>query len=242
MLSPGVTRDVAARPASSEAERELKFTLANARAHVARRWLERTCRRDPEFPTAIVWTVYYDTPDLVSLGEKINSDFLKRKIRVRWYGNESGPVTGPAFVEAKCRVGTQRSKVRERLPFPAEQVADWDLQDPRFRALPALLREHGIVAHGSWLPLLLLRYRRDRFVEPLSRSRVSLDSDIAAAAVNPRVLSGCDLSPLNVAVLEVKGAGDRLPIALQSLLQLGMHKRSFSKYLAVYAHMTRQVF
>ncbi len=224
------------------AERELKFTLPNARAHVARRWLERTCRRDPEFPTAIVWTVYYDTPDLVSLGEKVNSDFLKRKIRVRWYSDHAGVVTGPAFVEAKCRVGTQRSKVRERLPHAADEVAGWELQDPRFRGFPARLRDDGIVAHGSWMPVLLLRYRRDRFIEPLSQSRISLDSDIQAAAVNPGLLSGCDLSPLNVAVLEVKGAGDRLPIALQSLLQLGMHKRSFSKYLAVYAHMTPQVF
>ena len=105
MLSPQATPDVAARPAPGRGERELKFTLPAARAQLARRRLETLCRRDPEFPAAIVWTIYYDTPALVSLGEKINSDYLKRKIRVRWYSDLEGRVTGPAFVEAKLRVG-----------------------------------------------------------------------------------------------------------------------------------------
>ena len=149
-----------------------------------RRRLESTCRRDRDFPAAIVWTVYYDTPALVSLGEKINSDFLKRKIRVRWYSDLDGVVLGPAFVEAKLRVGTRRLKMRERLPFPAEEVAQWSLQDARLRGLPLLLRDHGVIRHESWMPMMRIRYRRDRFVEPLSHSRVSLDSEIAAVEVN----------------------------------------------------------
>jgi len=242
MLSPGATREVAARLVPSEGERELKFTLSAARAHLARRWLDSTCRRDPQYPAAIVWTVYYDTPSLVALGEKINSDFLKRKIRVRWYSDLNGAVAGPAFVEAKLRIGTRRAKIRERLPYPAEEVARWDLQDPRLGAFPLMLREHGVLRQESWIPTMLIRYRRDRFVEPLSRSRISLDSDIAAVAVNPRFLAVSDRSPLGTAVLEVKGVGDRLPPALHSLLPLGIHKSSFSKFLAVYAHMTRQTF
>jgi SPX domain protein involved in polyphosphate accumulation len=207
-----------------------------------RRRLESTCRRDRDFPAAIVWTVYYDTPALVSLGEKINSDFLKRKIRVRWYSDLDGVVSGPAFVEAKLRVGTRRLKMRERLPLPAEEIAQWSLQDARLRGFPSLLRDHGVLRHESWMPMMRIRYRRDRFVEPLSHSRVSLDSDIAAVEMNSRVLSIGDLSPLPTAVLEVKGLGDRLPAALQSLLQYDLRKRSFSKFLAVYAHTMRRVF
>jgi hypothetical protein len=203
--------------------------------------LESLCRRDSEFPAAIVWTIYYDTPALVSLGEKINSDYLKRKIRVRWYSDLKGVVSGPAFVEAKRRVGTNREKMRERLAVPAEEVARWDIQDPRLRDCPSLLRGQGILGQDSWLPIMLIRYRRDRFVEPLSRSRISLDTDIAAVAVNPRFISMIDPSPVGTSVLEVKGVADELPPALQSFLKLGLHKRSFSKFLAVYKHMTRQV-
>ena len=132
--------------------------------------------------------MYYDTPALVSLGEKINSDFLKRKIRVRWYTDPAGVVAGPAFVEAKFRVGTQRAKVRERLPCRAEEVAEWDLQDPRLREFPALLRDRGVLGQDSWLPMLLIRYRRDRFVDR-SAGRAS-----ASTATSRRQRSTRDVS------------------------------------------------
>ena len=239
MLSSDATPEVAARPAPSGGERELKFTMPASRAQVARRRLETLCRRDPEFPSAIVWTIYYDTPALVSLGEKVNSDYLKRKIRVRWYSDLEGRVTGPAFVEAKLRVGTLRSKARARLPYPADEVARWDLQDTRLRRLPLLLRDQGVLGQDPWQPLMLLRYRRDRFIEPLTQSRVSLDAEIAAVRVNPRFLSVTDRSPLATAVLEVKGGADELPAVLRPLLALGSRKSSFSKLLVVYAHLTR---
>jgi VTC domain len=240
MLSPLATPDVAAQSAPAHGERELKFTLSEGRVDLARRWLERICIRDRTFPQAIVWTIYYDTPALSSLGEKINSDYLKRKIRVRWYSDLAGRATGPAFVEAKLRVGNRRSKIRERLPYPAEEVAGWDVQDARLRRFPKLLNQLGVLAHDSWQPLMLIRYRRDRFIEPLSNSRISLDSDIAAAAVNRTFVSVVDATPIGVAVLETKGANEVLPLALHPLLQLGLHKRSFSKFLVVYSHMTRQ--
>ena len=241
MQSPDATRDVAAPPETSAGERELKFTLPAGRVHLARRRLESVCRRDPQFPAALVWTLYYDTPALVSLSEKINSDYLKRKIRVRWYSDLEGRASGLAFVEAKLRVGTLRSKVRARLAIPAEEIAHWDLLDPRLLPLPLLLRDQGILHQESWQPVMLIRYRRDRFLEPLTQSRVSLDADISAAAASPRFLSAPDRSPLATAVLEVKGGSDELPAALRPLLALGMHKRSFSKFFAVHAHMTRTV-
>jgi hypothetical protein len=241
MLSPDATRDVAARPAPSAGERELKFSLPAGRAHLARRRLETVCRRDPEFPSAIVWTMYYDTPALLSLGEKINSDYLKRKIRVRWYSDLEGRASGPAFVEAKLRMGTRRSKARALVPYPADEIARWDLQDPRLLRFPLLLREQGVLHQGSWQPMMLIRYRRDRFIEPITHSRVSLDADISGAAANPRFLSAPNLSPLATAVLEVKGDVDELPFALRPVLALGIHKNSFSKFLVVHAHMTRGV-
>lgn len=234
------TAIVAEQPAPARGERELKFTLPNSRAHLARRWSERICRRDSEFPAAIVWTIYYDTPALMSLAEKINSDYLKRKVRVRWYSGLDGVPTGPVFVEAKLRIGTRRYKVRERLPYPAAEIATWDLQDSRLHDIPARLRKHGILGIDAWRPLLLLRYRRDRFVEPVSHSRVAVDADIAASRVNAGVISAPDTSPLATAVFEVKGSSNEMPRALRPLLGLGLHKGSFSKFLAVYAHATRQ--
>jgi hypothetical protein len=240
MTSREATPGGAARSTAAGTEREIKFTLSAARAHVARGWLERLCRRDPKYPAAIVWTVYYDTPALASLGEKINSDYLKRKIRVRWYSDLHGHVSGPAFVEAKLRIGTRRLKVRRVLPFPASDVAGWDLHDPRLLTFPRMLNASGVLGVEPWHPMLLIRYRRDRFVDPHSRTRVSLDSDIAAVRLHPRLAPNGDLSPLATAVLEVKGHSESLPAPLHPLLALGLRKAAFSKFLAVYAHATRR--
>jgi hypothetical protein len=87
--------------------------------------------------------------------------------------------------------------------------------------------------------MMQIRYRRDRFIEPLTQSRVSLDADISVAAVNTRLVRVVDSSPIATAVLEVKGRRDELPAVLRPLLALGMHKRAFSKFLVLYAHMMR---
>jgi hypothetical protein len=242
MIKTDAAHDAAARTtpeAGTLGERELKFTLPAGRADLARRRLEQMCRRDPRFPVAQVWTIYYDTADLTSLGEKINSDYLKTKIRLRWYSALNGRPTEPAFIEAKFRTGTRRSKVRQQVPYGADELAHWELQDPRLLSLPLLLRTQGVLEGESWQPLMLIRYRRDRFVESVSRSRVSLDSEIAAAATSRRFVSGAVSSSLDVAVLEVKGMSEELPLALRSLQPLGLRKQSFSKLLAVYAHAVR---
>ena len=107
MLSPLATPDVAAQSAPAHGERELKFTLSEGRVDLARRWLERICRRDSKFPQAIVWTIYYDTPALVSLGEKINSDYLKQK-------DSRAMVLGPRRSRDGSRV--RRSQASRRQP------------------------------------------------------------------------------------------------------------------------------
>ena len=241
-MSTAATPNVAAWPAPADGDRELKFVFPNARLDHARRWLGALCRRDAAFPEALVWTLYSDTPALQLLGEKINSEYLKRKVRLRWYSDLDGNPSGPAFMEAKMRTGNRRSKVRVRLAHPADELARWPVQDARFRTFPALLRPHGVLDAENWQPIVQLKYRRDRFVEPASRARVSLDGDIAATEVNPAICSVADPSPLRVAVLEVKGGVDELPLALRPMLQLGARKTSFSKFMAVYLHMTRRVF
>ena len=234
------TTDAALRAASGD--RELKFTLPGGRVGLARRMLEAACRPDQHYPAAYVWTIYYDTPHLTSLREKINSDYLKLKVRLRWYADLEHPPSGSAFIEVKRRVGARRDKVRVKAPHPAEELATWDLRDGRLRSLPLLLRAQGISLQDIWHPVVLIRYRRDRFVEPVSRARVNLDSEIAAIAVNRGFVSTFDPSAIGPGVFEVKGSEEELPTALRSLLLLGTRKGSFSKFLAVYRHATHAIF
>lgn len=70
---------------------EIKLELASGRAGAVAAFLAAYCRPDPEHPGGRVSTIYYDTPELCLLGEKTNSDFLKTKVRLRWYGEPTGP-------------------------------------------------------------------------------------------------------------------------------------------------------
>ena len=222
-----------------ELERELKFVLPAARVEMAHRWLAMTCKPDGRFPDAIVHTVYYDTPGFASLHEKLNSDYLKLKVRVRWYASPGAPGTGVAFVEAKRRVGNRRDKVRVALPFTADELDGRRLDDPVFQTLPARLSDVGIVLRSDWQPMLALQYRRRRFVDPATGFRLSLDSDIAATRVNHRFLFMRHLGPLPVGVLEVKGHADELPAHLRPLLHMGLRKQSLSKYATLVLQLRR---
>jgi hypothetical protein len=246
MPPAAITTDQPASVAAAlvgDLERELKFVLPASRADMARRWIEALCVRDPKFPDADVSTVYYDTPALAALDEKLNSDYLKTKVRVRWYAEPGRGAAGPAFVELKRRIGSRREKIRARLDVPAEAIAGRPLDDPIFQALPrALPASAGALAGPAWQPMLELTYRRRRFVDPASGARLSLDTGIAVVRLNHRFLSARNMGPLPLAVVEVKGFEDTLPGRLQPLLALGARKQSMSKYAALLLHVRRSAF
>jgi hypothetical protein len=80
-------------------------------------WLKSLCQVDGQFPTAIVHSVYFDTRDWQLLRDKLESNFIKHKVRLRWYSDPAtGSIDQTAFLEVKRRVGSQREK--RRLPFP----------------------------------------------------------------------------------------------------------------------------
>lgn len=220
-------------------ERELKFVLPAGRGPAARAFLETICEPDPGYPRALVWTVYFDTRSTRSLGEKFDSDYLKMKIRVRWYGRPGEPVSGPVFAEAKYRVGTRRQKVRVKLAVDASEVHALDLDDARLASLARALEAEGVPVGPQWRPVLRLRYERSRFIERATRARVSIDLDITPEAVSRGLVGSFQPGPLPVAVVEVKGREDTLPRALRPLLHLGARQGSLSKFAAVYMHARR---
>lgn len=68
-------------------EHELKFVFRNGFAREIVSWLEGRCLPDPEYPKGRVNSIYYDLRDHRLLDEKRNSDFLKTKVRLRWYAD-----------------------------------------------------------------------------------------------------------------------------------------------------------
>jgi hypothetical protein len=223
-------------------EHELKYTVPAMAAGPLRLWLTSVCRPNRALPPAAVHTVYYDTPDLSLLREKIDSDYLKTKVRVRWYTALDARATpaGPVFAEVKYRIGNRRHKVRARPDADAKDLASLPLHDDTWVTFLDPLKEAVPTLASRLAPVLALRYARYRFVDPHG-AHVTVDESIQVTATNSARLSSHGLDALPTAVLEWKGPWPDLPPHLAPAVRFGARRGAFSKYLACYQLVTRLV-
>jgi VTC domain len=229
--------------ASPQPELELKYLMPGSRAAFVRSWLEGVVHPERAYPPALVVTTYYDTPGLDLLDEKINSDHLKTKVRVRWYAPlDGGPPAGPVFVECKGREGATREKRRVTAEAEPGQLAAMPLSAPEWNGLLLHLRAGVPDLPLDLAPVLRLAYARHRYLDARG-ARISLDAGIVVQAVNPaRLHAPARPDPLPHAVFEYKGHGPDLPAHVAPVTRLGARRSAFSKYLACYQHVTGDTF
>jgi SPX domain protein involved in polyphosphate accumulation len=219
------------RSNGNHTENEIKFIISNYRSKPVLAWLKAMCRPDPLYPAAIVSSIYFDTWNWRSLGEKINSDYLKSKIRLRWYSDTDLKQHGPvSFAEAKFKIGYKRKKVRVSTPFSGAWLSNIHLENVLLHEIPRLLQSKGVALDRHYYPAFQIRYKRHRFVEPNSGLRICFDSDIAVPRVNCMMLPKHNPFALHTSVFEVKGDSDKIPYPLFPLMRMGFKKASFSKY------------
>lgn len=216
--------------------RELKFIVTAKRAGRIAQWLEAVCRPDPDHPRAIVESLYFDTPRLHCVDEKLNSDYLKSKFRLRWYRlpDEPPQEDGPVFAEAKLRTGCYRHKLRAESPFPTPWLFETPLEDSGLLGFERLIRSHGIAVRHTLVPSFTVAYDRRRYVDHASGARLCVDTMIRVPRVNRMLLPRAPLPCLETAVVEVKGQHQVLPAHLHTLTDLGCRVASWSKYAACY--------
>lgn len=224
--------------ADTPGEYETKYVFHGARRHAVCRWLEASLTPHPHFPSSIVSSVYFDTRGWRSLGEKLNSDLFKLKVRLRWYSN-LGAVhpQDTVYLEAKFKRGTRRGKLRIPLELSARTLSQSDPEPARMPAVESLLRARGVDLPGRLIPVFRIDYVRLRFLEPMSRENLCLDYDIHVPRVNRGTVPRHDPRCLPLGVFEHKGRSAELPRSLRSLGRLGCKRQSFSKYLACYERL-----
>lgn len=225
----------------SPSEHEIKLVTPAGRVGIVAAWLRGRCLPDPEHPGGTIHSIYFDNRAGALLRAKVNSDFVKHKVRLRWYADAAtGAVQDPAFVELKNKVGGRRHK--HRLPLEEGTAARIAALPPasQLRALLAPLRDAGHWVDTDLQPFVRVVFRRRRFIEPASGTRVSIDGDIRGTSLNPGLLPMRNPAPLAHAVIEVKGPHQRLPPALATLRALGCVPESFSKYARCYQKLARR--
>jgi len=144
-------------------------------------------------------------------------------------------------MEAKRKNGSRRKKIRVISPYSGDFLSDVRLEDTIFLELPRLLHTQNFVFNENIFPAYQISYKRIRFIEPISGTRLCFDFDIRAPRSNFHMLPRFNPFFLNMAVFEMKGHAQKLPFSLNFLLKLGLRKSSFSKYSACYERLIKNV-
>lgn len=210
---------------------EQKYTLPAILAEPALAFIAGQCRPHPRYPRGAISSIYFDTLDLRLLREKLNSDDVKTKVRLRWYEEDDD---GTAFMEFKGKVGRRRFKTRIPLDWTSERCQGTPLNSVDYLALPALLAEHVPTIPSGLVPLLQVSFERRRYEDPLSGAAVVLDTKIRAQRAHPGRFAMPDRRPLAHVVIEIKSPRDEPPRFLDPLRRLGARRTAFSKYLHCY--------
>ena len=218
----------------NSAERELKYNVPNRSLGHVKQILAGLCKEDDSYQTTFVHSLYFDTSDFDFAMEKAASDYLKRKIRVRFYSSSGNPFDSSestCYFEIKNKVGSVRDKHRVAL----DDTFLGFFQKQGLRGIEALadakLNELGYHVPVKVRPVFFISYRRSRFKDLFSGARIAVDSDIVARSIpqNSLGLVHSEYS-LNKSVLEVKGTGKVLPYNLRLLAALDIQKFAFSKF------------
>jgi hypothetical protein len=212
---------------------EWKFLAPGAAAAGVRALLQHHCRPDPEYACGVISSLYFDTPRLAHYREKAHGDYLKSKVRLRWY-DAPRPAPGrslPVFLELKAKVGSRRRKWRHALTLDGAMVADPTRHAAEFRRLiQDAAQEWEASSEPDLMPALIVAYARQRYVCPASAARVCLDTDIRTTWFAAECLPGLPQGALDAAVLEIKHAQLESVPWLEAMYRFGLRQRSVSKY------------
>lgn len=211
---------------------EQKYNFPLSLKGLLHAWLDYACVPDPEHPAGTIHSIYYDTPDLRHYQEKVNSDYQKSKVRLRWYGKLEAMAPDrevTCFLEVKNKFGAIRRKGRTVMKFPARVLRDDPYVHPRILALGDEALEHQYRRMGVLVPMADIRYNRLRYVEPRTGARVSLDTEIECPRVNRAFLPALIRPHLDKGVFEIK-SGHRHLLAAFEPVSAHLTKTAFSKY------------
>lgn len=220
-----------ALPQTGSERFERKFYLLESMIPFASHLLAHCCPEDRLYPRGTIHSVYYDTPDLEYFNDSQEGNYGRVKVRVRWY---DFPQTGsaPVFLEVKSKRGYAGSKQRKSFPVSGERLMN-PTSIQGVLPYPTLMQgmvELGYCPPNLLGPVILISYRRLRFVERITGSRISLDWDIRSIRIDPKAGRREGAIRMEGGVIEIKGRSPEIPTTLQSIRDLGTDWSRYSKY------------
>lgn len=210
---------------------ERKIVIAPRYAGYVIAWLKHACRPDPLYPLNAINSLYFDTPDLDAYYQCLNGDIYKDKVRLRWYDRPDTDHDVKAYIEVKSKTGFNTVKQRKQILIPGAALGDDIVPGGRIQQEVAkTLPELGYVLPRPMQPLIVISYRRYRFIDPSSNMGISYDVQIASQMAVGSAAKWAPRLELNATVLEIKSETMTVPEVLRSLRNIQLIWSAFSKY------------
>lgn len=178
----------------------------------------------PGFSQGFVHSLYLtESPRFQEVIDKIDSNFYKKKIRIRAYSDsENGPLSA-VFFEIKYKNGYLRTKKR----------CDFSVYFPKAAQLlknGATLKDFFLdfTVLNGFIPMVYITYERKRFLDVLNQCHLNLDQRLKLVQANPLYFGFKPEIELSFSLLELKS--QHLNQCYTSLRQFPQLKQSsFSK-------------
>jgi hypothetical protein len=219
------------QPSSFTAESKYSYLLEDE--PIIRSFLDAMFLKDQTHPEDRINSIYFDTRTRRHLAEKVDSDYVKMKVRLRWYGKtldlDPEQVVN-AYLEVKIKNGSRRKKSRQPIEVRAGLLNNGAKSFDELMQFVLFARECGWVPCGQLFPALVIHYDRRRYRDPHDWASLALDSCITYSSVNPLLWPTTASRQLSVGVLEVKSETGALPRSLWSIRERFGMRDAFSKY------------
>ena len=203
------------------------FTPAEVLARVRR----HPCGFREVYPPRVVNNIYLDSPSRRDYYDHVNGTANRTKTRVRWYGPQFESAERPTL-ERKLKRGLVSSKTGHALPkFAVNGGCLQSLLTGNFKTadLPPVLR----LGLQHMEPALINRYRRHYFLSHDGRFRLTVDSELQFAGVQPDGRRTAFLAfGAAVVIIELKFAPEFAESASLVTNALPFRISRFSKYVA----------
>lgn len=209
---------------------EIKYPMDRAQALAFNEWYVDSGHGFwSKYPPRQVNTIYFDSPDLDSYCDNLDGISRRRKLRLRWYGEDLYPIN--AIFEIKAKVHSVGEKFSVDVNFPAQQEANWSALLNRLEAdLPDSLKPFRGLLH---FPQVLNSYDRG-YYEDSHGTRLTIDTKLEACSIGKlTALRSREMLRIPLySIAEFKFPIQEKPRVDALLKGLPVRPSKFSKYVA----------
>ena len=117
------------------------------------------------FPSRFINNIYLDTYNYKNYNDNINGEQMRKKTRIRWYGDLLGKVN--PSLEVKERSGSLIKKTVQN--FPSFHLDKNHASEELHQILKSYFK------NTNQIPTIINRYRREYFISKDNRFRITLD-------------------------------------------------------------------